>query len=270
MGLRRAGVLIAAVAGAAAWPASAGATIVGLGATTDEPSLCVNPVQAPTASTSCQLFTGTPLRPVGTASRDDGSVRLLPQPFTLLALHRGQPPAPVASWTLFDGNDADDDPVIVPDRSTDYRLQFGGNADIPPGTSSTMVVGVGVRITIPTDARSGASPRVRIPVIAALASAAERGRLELRRCKRAKATSAASCAKRRHYDVVARRSVRRSGSTTFTVRMPPRSLRRMEIAFKPRAARRYAVTRQAFQLIRGFDGRTSYRYVVRRSPFGDR
>ena len=107
-------------------------------------------------------------------------------------------------------------------------------------------------------------------MLVSLTSAAERGRLELRRCKRAKALSAASCAKRRHYEVVARRTVTRSGQKTFTIRMRPRSLRRMEIAYKPRATRRYAVTRQAFQLVRGFDDRTSYRYVVRRSPFGDR
>ena len=268
---RRAGVLVTMVAGSvAALPSAAEATIVGLGAQTDEPSACYEPVQQPTVSTTCELFTGAPLRPVGVARRDDGGVRLMPQPYTLLALLRGQAPAPVASWVYFDGNDADDAPVLVPDRSTDYQLRFEGNPDMAPATSTTMIVDVGVRITIPTAASSGASPRVRVPVDAVLTSGAERGRVELRRCERAREFEARTCAKRRDYDVVARRSVRRSGRKTFTIRMPPRTLRRYEIAFRPRAARRYAVTRQAFQLIRGFDGRTSYRYTVRRDPFGTR
>jgi hypothetical protein len=51
--------------------------------------------------------------------------------------------------------------------------------------------------------------------------------------------------------------------------LPRPRRRRYEVAFRP-AARRFATTRQAFQLLRGFDGRTSYRYVVRRAPFGNR
>jgi hypothetical protein len=252
----------------AALPAAAGATVVGLSAETDEPSACYPP-RVKTASTSCQLFAGAPLRIVTTASRDDGSVRLAPQPFTLEELRRGRSPAPVASWVLFDENDADDDPVVTPTRSSDYQARFGGNPDLAPGLSATLAAQVGVRIAIPTASRSGGA-RVRVPVTVALPSRALRGRLELRRCRRPKQYEARDCGGRRDFDVVATRTVRRAGQRTFAITMPPRTLRRYEVAFRPAAAGRYAVTRQAFQLLRGFDGRTTYRYTVRRDAFGTR
>jgi hypothetical protein len=266
---RRAGAITtaAALAAAALAAAPAQATIVGLGAAADEPSACFAP-KVKTASTICQLFAGTPLRIFATASDEDGMTRLMPQPWTLFSLARGRSPAPVVSWTLFDEDDGDDDPVITPSRSSDYEARFGGNADLAPGTSATLAVQVGVRIAIPTESRSGGA-RVRVPVTVALGSRGQRGRLELRRCSRPKEFAARSCAGRRGYDVVARRTVRRAGRSGFTIVMPPRTLRRYEVAFRP-AARRFATTRQAFQLLRGFDGRTSYRHTVRRAPFGNR
>lgn len=261
--------LTTALAGTAALllPASADATIVRLGAVAEEPSACVEP-RARTASTHCQLFAGSPLRIVGLADDEDGMTRLAPQPFTLLKVARGAAARPVVSWTTLDENDADDEPTVRPLRSTDYQLRFNGNDALPPGDSSTMVVSVGVRITIPEGSRSGGN-RVRVPVTVNLPSRVQRGRLELRRCKDSKGFTARSCAGRRSYDVVTRSAVGRAGVRTFTIVMPPRELRRYEVAFRP-ATRGYAVTRQAFSVLRGFDGRTTYRYQVRRAPFGNR
>lgn len=256
-----------AAAGALLLPASADATIVRLGAVAEEPSECIEP-RARTASTHCQLFAGSPLTVVGLADDEDGMTRLAPQPFTLLEVARGRAARPVVSWTTLDENDADDKPVVRPSRSTDYQLRFNGNDALPPGDSSTMIVGVGVRITIPEGSRSGGN-RVRVPVTVNLPSRAARGRLELRRCKDSKGFTARSCAGRRSYDVVARSSVRRAGVRTFAIVMPPRTLRRYEVAYRP-ATRGHAVTRQAFSVLRGFDGRTTYRYTVRRAPFGNR
>lgn len=273
MGLvRRVGLLIAASACVSVVaPTAAQATIVGLSGSTDAPSACYAPQQSITASTSCQLFAGAQLRVVGLARRDDGGVRFVPQPMTLFTVQRGRAPVPILRWVYHDDNEADDNPVVVPARSTDYQLRFEGNEDMGPAVSSTMVVDVGVRITIPTVARRGSGgTRVRVPVIVALGSRAQRGRLELRRCKRPKLYSARSCAARGTYDVVARRMVDRSGLRTFTIRMPARTQRSYEVAFRPAAARSYAVTRQAFRVVRGYDNRTSYRYVVRRDAFGTR
>jgi hypothetical protein len=262
-----AAIVLVAIAGWAV-PSAAHATLVGLSATAPAPSECFAPQRNAYASTSCQLFAGTAFELVAVASRDDGSVRLLPQPFTLLALG-GRGAVPVAALTLFDGNDADDTQLIVPPRSTDYQLRFGGNEDMPPATSATMVVEVGARLEIPTQASDGGGASVRVPTTVTLPGPALAGRAELRRCHRTKASSAASCARPRDYTVLARRGVAGTRRMGFTVSARPRSMGRYEIAFRP-TSKRFATTRRAFAVIRGFDGQVSYRPTVRRSPFGNR
>ncbi len=257
-----------AIAGLAA-PAVAEATLVGLSAKTTSPSECFAPQRSAYASTSCQLFDGARLEIVALASRDDGSVRLMPQPFTLLALRSRGVPAPVTSFTLFDDNDADDTQFVTPPRNTDYQLRFEGNADIPPATSATMAVSVGAQLTIPHLSRSGPWSTVRVPARVEVPRRALRGRIELRRCHRSKAFSARSCARPRQYTVVATRRAARSRRAAFTIAAPPRSLRRYEVAFRP-ASSRFATTRQAFSVLRGFDGQTTYRPTSRRAPFGNR
>lgn len=268
---RQAGVAPVVVAAAAATlaPAAAQGSVVGLSATAEEPSACFEP-SARTASTHCQLFAGTPLRIVANASDEDGMTRLAPQPFTLERLARGRAPVPVVSWTTLDDDDSDDRPLVTPDRTSDYQARFGGNEGLAPGISQTLVAEVGVRIAIPSESRSGASATVRIPVTVALRSRAQRGRLELRRCRDALRYEARDCAGRRGHDVVATRTVRRAGRYAFAVRMAPRTQGSYEVAYRPAAGGRYAVTRQAFRIQRGYDDRTSYRYTVRRDPFGRR
>ncbi|HYJ20515.1 MAG TPA: hypothetical protein VEW07_00675 [Solirubrobacterales bacterium] len=221
------------------------------------------------AGTSCQLFAGAAFELVAVASRDDGSVRLMPQPFTLLALGARGTATPVTAFTLFDDNDADDIQQVVPSRSTDYQLRFDGNEDIAAATSATMVVDVGARLEIPMQASEGGGSSVRVPATVTVARPALAGRLELRRCHRTKALSARSCARPRHYTVLAGRRVTQTRRATFTVPARPRSMGRYEIAYRP-TSKGFAVTRQAFSVIRGYDGRISYRPTVRRSPFGDR
>jgi len=264
-----AGAATALLGLALALPSAASATRVGLGAETQEPSRCFSDQQNAYASTSCQLFYGAPLRIISLASRDEGGVRLEPQPFTLFGLRRDGAPTPVASFTVFDENDADDNPLVVPAHSTDYELRFNGNTDMPPGTSATMVVDVGARLTIPPDAASGEGTGLRVPTTVVVPERALRGRIELRRCHRTKATSARSCAKGRDYTVLARRSADRSRRVSFKIAAPPRSMGRYEIAFRPES-KRFATTRQAFEVINGFDGLISYRPTVRSSPFGNR
>jgi len=250
-------------------PAASEATRVGLGATATAPSECFSPQQAPYASTSCQVFDGGQLEIVALATRDEGGVRLMPQPFTLFELRRRGGPLPIVSFTHFDGNDADDDPLVTPTRNTDYELRFNGNQDMPPGTSATMAVDVGARITIPSEASSGRSSRIRVPATVAVSRRALRGRIELRRCHRTKATSARSCARPRSYTVVASRRPARTRTVAFGIAAPARSYRRYEIVFRPRSAR-FATTRQAFTVLNGYDGRTTYRPTVRSAPFGNR
>lgn len=261
-------VLVAGLLAAGALePAAAHGTIVALSATVEEPSACVEP-RARTASTHCQLFAGTPLRIVANASDEDGMTRLAPQPFTLERLGRGRAAVPIVSWTTLDADDSDDQPLVTPARNSDYQARFGGNESLSPGLSQTLIAEVGVRIAIPTEPASGASARVRIPVTVALRSRAQRGRLELRRCRDARRYEARDCAGRRGHDVVATRAVRRAGRYAFTIRMAPRTQGSYEVAYRPAAGGRYAVTRQAFRVLRGYDDRTSYRYTVRRDPFG--
>ncbi len=263
----RIGVAVGVLAGLAA-PAASEATRVGLGATVTEPSECFSPQQAPYASTSCQVFDGGQLEIVALATRDEGGVRLMEQPFTLFELRRRGGPVPVVSFTRL-GDGPDEGPFVTPTRNTDYELRFDGNQDMPPGTSATMAVQVGARITIPTDARSGRTTRIRVPATVAVPRRALRGRIELRRCHRTKATSARSCARPRSYTAVASRRAARTRTVTFGIAAPRRSYRRYEIAFRPRSSR-FATTRQAFTVLNGFDGRTTYRPTVRRSPFGNR
>jgi hypothetical protein len=264
-----AGWLCAAmVAGALAAPAAAGATQVGLSATVAEPSECFAPQQSAYASTSCQVFDGTALEIVALASRDDGSVRLMEQPYTLLELRRRGGPLPVVSFTRL-GEGPDEGPFVTPTRTTDYQLRFDGNADMAPATSATMAVAVGARLTIPQEARSGRATRIRVPATVSVQRRALRGRIELRRCHRTKATSARSCARPRKYTVLATRRAARTRSVTFRIAAPRRSYRRYEIAFRPRSSR-FATTRQAFTVLNGYDGVTTYRPTVRRSPFGNR
>jgi hypothetical protein len=175
----------------------------------------------------------------------------------------------VTSFTLFDDDSSDDTQLVTPTRNTDYQLRFDGNADMPPATSATMAVAVGARLTVPRGAGSGRWDEVRVPVILGLARRALRGTIELRRCHRTQATSARSCARPSSYTVVASRRAVRSRRAAFTIAVPPRSLRRFEVAFDP-TARGFATTRRAFSILRGFDGVTSYRPTSRRSPFGDR
>lgn len=250
-------------------PAGAAATQVGLGAETAAPGRCFADQQNAYASTSCQVFYGAQLEILALASRDDGSVRLAPQPFTLLALGTGGGSTPVAAFTLFDGNEADDRPLIVPPRSTDYQLRFEGNEVIGPATSATMVVGVGARITIPPDPSSGAGTGLGLPVRVVVPDRALRGRIELRRCNRVKAQSAASCARRSSYTVLATRSASQTRQVRFRISAPARTMRRYEVAFRPES-KRFATTRQAFDVTNGYDGLVSYRPTVRRSPFGNR
>jgi hypothetical protein len=246
------------------------ATRVGLSAQASEPSQCFPPPPQGDvyASTSCQLFAGAPFELVAVASRDDGSVRLMPQPFTLFALDPGAN-TPVTTFTLFDDNDADDDQLIVPPRSTDYQLRFDGNPDMSAATSATMVVEVGARLTIPTQSSSGGGSSVRVPATVTVPSPTLTGRLQLRRCHRTKAFSASSCARPRDYTVLGARGVTQTRRLTFIVPARPRSMGRYEIAFRPRS-KHFATTRQAFSVIRGFDGQIDYRPTVRRSPFGNR
>jgi hypothetical protein len=265
-GALRAGLTITGLTLLAA-PAAAEATLVGLSAKTTTPSECFAPQQS-YASTSCQIYAGQRLEIVAVASRDDGSVRLMPQPFTLLALEASGA-APVTSFTLFDDSHVDDAPLVTPTANTDYQLRFNGNADMPPATSATMAVSVGARLTVPRGAGSGRWDSVRVPVILGLARRALRGRIELRRCHRAQETSASSCARPSSHTVVATRRAVRSRRAAFRVAAPPRSLRRYEVAFNP-ASPRFATTRRAFSVLRGFDGVTSYRPSPRSSPFGDR
>src|ERR1044071_7770914 len=100
MGGRRPAKLAAVAIVAAALlalPGVARATLVGLSAKASAPSACFPPQRAAYASTSCQLFAGAPFELVAVASRDDGSVRLLEQPFTLLALGARGTATPVAA-----------------------------------------------------------------------------------------------------------------------------------------------------------------------------
>src|ERR1044072_7367153 len=143
-GLRRAGVTIAAVASLAlVLPAGAGATLVGLTALAEPASECFPPKGNKYASTSCQVFYGNSLEIIGVPSRDDGSVRLAPQPFSLVRVDPGNGTTTVRTFTLFDENDADDLPVITPKRNTDYKLRFLGNEVIPAAASAPLVVEVG-------------------------------------------------------------------------------------------------------------------------------
>ncbi|HEX5713496.1 MAG TPA: hypothetical protein VFX85_09310 [Solirubrobacterales bacterium] len=249
-------------------PAGAGATIVGLGATAAEPSECFEPRRSRQASTYCQVFAGDSLEIAAVASRDDGSVRLAPQPFTLLEIGAG-PAQEVLSFTYFDDNDADDEPRVTPRRNTDYQLRFNGNEVIGPAESAPLVAEVGARVSIPEDASSGNGTRLRIPAGVAVPWRSLKGRLELRRCHRAKATSAASCARRSSYTVLASRTATADLTTRFQLAAPPRSYRRYEVAFDPRG-KRFATTRRAFTVLNGFDGVTSYRPTVRSAPFGNR
>jgi hypothetical protein len=121
------------------------------------------------------------------------------QPFTLLALGARAAATPVATFTLFDDNDADDTQLIVPPRSTDYQLRFGGNEDMPAASSATMVVEVGARLEIPSQASDSGGSSVRVPATVTVARPALAGRLELRRCHRTKAFSAGSCARPRGF-----------------------------------------------------------------------
>jgi hypothetical protein len=266
---RPAGLLVAlATAVAMLLPAGASATIVGLGATATEPSDCFERQGRPRASTYCQVFAGSSLEIAATASRDDGSVRLAPQPFTLYEIGAG-PARALLSFTYFDDNDGDDRPRVTPRRNTDYQLRFNGNDDIGPAESAPLVAEVGAAVSIPGEASSGSGTRLRIPAGVAVPWRSLKGRLELRRCHRTKATSAASCARRGSYSVVASRVAAADLTTRFRLNAPPRSYRRYEIAFDPRA-KRFATTRRAFTVLNGYDGVTSYRPTVRASPFGNR
>jgi hypothetical protein len=267
---RRATAAISTLAALAlALPAGAAATQVGLGAETSEPSRCYMDQQNAYASTSCQLFYGAQLAIIALASRDDGSIRLEKQPFTLLALGPRGGSAPIAAFTLFDENDADDTPLVVPARSTDYQLRFEGNSVIPPALSATMVVDVGAELTIPEESASGGGSSLRVPAHVVVPTEALRGRLELRRCKQTKATEARTCAHRPDYTVIARRNVRSTRTASFRISLPPRSMGRYEVAYRP-ASKGFATTRRAFSVIRGFDGSLSYRPTVRAAPFGNR
>jgi len=261
--------LALAAAGALLAAPAAGATLVGLSAEAQSPSRCYPPKGNVYASTSCQVFAGSPLSIIALASRDDGSVRLMAQPFTLLELRRRGGPRPVASFTLLDGNDADDRPLVTPRRDTDYQLRFEGNADIGPATSATMAVAVGARLTIPDRAGSGRGAGIRVPVGVSFPGRALRGRIELRRCHRAKAFSARSCARARSYTVIGTRRATRARRTAFRIAAPPRTQRRYEVAYRP-ASRGFTVSRRAFTVTNGYDGRISYRPTVRRAPFGNR
>ena len=260
--------LALAIALALAHPAGAGATVVGLGASAEEPSECFERQGRPRASTFCQVFAGGSLAIAATASRDDGSVRLAPQPFTLYEIGAG-PARAVLSFTYFDDDDGDDEPRVTPRRSTDYQLRFDGNEVIGPAESAPLIAAVGAEVTIPEDASSGRGTGLRIPAGVAVPWRSLAGRLELRRCHRAKATRAASCARRGSYTVLASRPAASDLRTRFALSAPPRSYRRYEIAFDPRA-RRFATTRRAFTVLNGFDGVTSYRPTDRAAPFGDR
>lgn len=264
----RGGALAAALLAALTLtPAAAGATEVVLGATAEEPSECTQP-RARTASTSCQLFAGAPLHVVALASDEDGTTRLVPQPFTLERLARGKAPRPVLSWTHLGPND-NPDPRITPRGNSDYQARFGGNEALAPGVSQTLAVQVGIPLAIPTRSASGRSARLRIPVTVGVRSRAQRGRLELRLCRDPKRSEARACAGRRGHTVVATRTVRRAGRHSFAIALPPRTYRGYEVAFRP-ASGRFTVTRQAFKVQRGYDGRTTYRYTVRSAPFGNR
>lgn len=270
LGLRSAVLAIAATAVLAlALPAVAAATKVGLSALVVPPSKCFAPQQNAYASTSCQVFYGASLQILSLASRDDGSARLAPQTFTLLALEGEGETKVVKSFTVLDENESDDEPFVAPRRNIDYRLRFEGNSEMAPGTSATMVVEVGAEVTTPRTASTGSGSFVNIPAEVVVPDRVLGGKLELRRCHRSKAHTASSCARRSSYTVIARRIVNSTNQFVFTVATPPRSFGRYEIAFQPRS-KRFETTRRAFDLTRGFDGKVSYRPTARRSPFGNR
>ena len=270
IGLRTAVLAIAAATGLVwALPAAAGATLVGFTAQAEPLSECFPPKGNKYASTSCQVFLGNSLHVIALASRDDGSVRLAPQPFTLLRVNPGSGTTALTSFTLFDHNDADDLPVITPRRNTDYKLRFEGNSDIPAATSAPLVVEVGAELGIPAAPSSGSGKEVGILVNVVIPDRSLRGWLELRRCHRTKAHSASSCARASSYTVVSRRAASRTDELIVSVAVPPRSFDRYEIAFRPRS-KQFATTRQAFNLSRAGSGLISYRPTVRSSPFGNR
>lgn len=270
VGHRAAAAAIVAVASLAlALPAGAAATKVGFTAQAEPASKCFPPKGNVYASTSCQVFYGNSLQIIGLASRDDGSVRLAPQPFSLLRIDPGNGATVVTGFTLFDDNEADDLPIVTPRRNTDYKLRFLGNEVIPAAASAPLVVEVGAELTIPTAPSSGTGKEVGVLVNVAIPDRSLRGHLELRRCHRTKAHSAASCAQASSYTVVSRRAASRTDELIVSVGVPPRSYDRYEIAFRPRS-RQFATTRQAFTLSRAGSGPISYRPTVRSSPFGNR
>lgn len=271
IGLRIAVLTTAAVASfALALPAVAGATLVGFTAQAEPVSECFPPKGSNRyASTSCQVFYGNSLLVIAVASRDDGSVRLAPQPFTLLRVNPGNGTTAMTSFTLFDDNEADDEPVITPRRNTDYKLRFEGNEVIPAATSAPLVVEVGAELGLPESPSSGSGKTVGIPVSVVVPDRSLRGKLELRRCHRTKATSASSCARAGSYTVVSRRAVSRTDELILSVAVPPRSYDRYEVAFRPRS-KQFAITRKAFNLSRTGSGPITYRPTVRSSPFGNR
>lgn len=241
--------------------------MVAFGASAEEPSECFEPRQR-LASTHCQVFAGDSLEFIAIASRDDGSVRLEPQPYSLLDITRGQA-QPLLSFTRHDDNDSDDNPRLAPKRNTDYQVRFLGNDTMAAAESAPLVALVGARVTIPDDASSGQGTGLPVPAGVAIPWPSLAGRLELRRCHRTKATSARSCVRRSDYTVLASRGAAQSKRTTFSIATPPRSYGRYEIAFNPRG-RGFATTRRAFTVLNGFDGVPSYRPTVRRDPFGTR
>ncbi|HZO05317.1 MAG TPA: hypothetical protein VFB52_02945 [Solirubrobacterales bacterium] len=270
LGLRTSALAIAATAMLSlALPAGASATKVGFTAIAEPASECFPPKGNKYASTSCQVFLGNSLEIIAVASRDDGSVRLAPQPFTLLRVNPGNGTTVVTSFTLFDENEADDQPIITPRRNTDYKLRFNGNEVIPAETSAPLVVEVGAELSIPEGSSTGSGKGVGIPVGVTVPDPSLRGKLELRRCHRTKAFSAASCARPSSYTVLSRRAVNRSDQLVLSIAVDPRSYERYEIAFRPRS-RQFATTRQAFNLSRAGSGPITYRQTVRASPFGNR
>jgi hypothetical protein len=252
-----------------ALPAGAGATLVGLTALAEPVSECFPPKGDKYASTSCQVFYGNSLEVIAVASRDDGSVRLAPQPFSLVRVSPGNGTTTLTSFTLFDENEADDLPVITPRRNTDYKLRFLGNEVISAATSAPLVVEVGAELTIPEGSSTGSGKGIGLPVTVTVPDRSLRGKVELRRCHRTKALTAASCARSSSYTVVSRLPVSRSDELILSVTAPPRSYERYEVAFRPRS-KQFAVTRQAFTLSRAGSGPITYRPTVRSSPFGNR
>jgi len=215
------------------------------------------------------VFYGNSIQFLALAAGNDGTFGVAPQALSLLRVDPDNGTVTLKTFTMNDENEADDQPVVTPRRNTDYKVRFQGNSELPAATSAPLKVEVGAELTIPSSPGSDQGKEVGLLVGVSVPNRALRGNLELRRCHRTKARSAASCARPSSYTVVSRTAVNRTDELILSIAVDPRSYERYEVAFRPRS-KQFAVTRQAFNLSRTGSGPITYRPTVRASPFGNR